>query len=249
MTLATRLWDEFVVFTREQNQQLKRVRVSENARKAIKIRWSAHTCTPKPQQNHTVLLSEVRAKAGAKAMWNRWHREREIFEQLPVVDRIAGEVAHMFARHIPHEDLVQTGRVGLVQAANKYEPGRGAFAPYAWFRIRGAIIDAHRRVAYREEQHDSTDELSERLGAAGECRSNEPLPDALAIESERGRLLARAIAGLEPDERWSITQALAGVSLGRMAAERGHSASWWRGKLDNARRRVSAEVRGVAYAE
>lgn len=63
-----------------------------------------------------------------------------------LVRRIA---LHLLARlpdHIDVEDLVQAGMVGLLEAAGKFDDGRGAsFATYAGIRIRGAMVDEIRR--------------------------------------------------------------------------------------------------------
>lgn len=85
-------------------------------------------------------------------------RDLLIVEHMAMVPRIAQTVRHMFVPHIPFEDLVQWGYVGLVQAAHRYDPAQGSFARFAYLRIRGAIIDANKRQAYREELHTSIDE-------------------------------------------------------------------------------------------
>ncbi|MFC6669763.1 RNA polymerase sigma factor FliA [Marinobacterium aestuariivivens] len=72
---------------------------------------------------------------------------QDLIEQYaPLVKRIA---YHLLAR-LPHsvvlEDLIQAGMIGLLEAARKYNPGKGAsFETYAGIRIRGSIIDEVRR--------------------------------------------------------------------------------------------------------
>ncbi len=67
---------------------------------------------------------------------------------LQLVKRVARSVARTLPRHIPMEDLVGAGSLGLVDAARKFEPSRGvAFDAYAAVRIRGAILDELRRGA------------------------------------------------------------------------------------------------------
>lgn len=64
----------------------------------------------------------------------------------PLVKKIA---LHLMARlpdSIQLDDLLQAGMVGLLEAASKYEPSRGAsFETYAGIRIRGAIVDEIRK--------------------------------------------------------------------------------------------------------
>jgi RNA polymerase sigma factor (sigma-70 family) len=88
-------------------------------------------------------------------MWRRWNRERAITDHMPEVVRIANKVRRLFAPHIDIRDLVQAGNVGLVSGADSYHPSMGEFAPFVYFRIRGAIIDSQKRRTYREERNES----------------------------------------------------------------------------------------------
>jgi RNA polymerase sigma factor for flagellar operon FliA len=63
--------------------------------------------------------------------------------------RLVERYARQYAKQhggISVEDLAGEGYIGLVQAAQKFEPGRGTrFTTFAAPRIRGAMIDALRR--------------------------------------------------------------------------------------------------------
>ncbi len=77
--------------------------------------------------------------------------EREIHrlieEHLPLVRHVVFQVAVHFPRHVDREELATAGAVGLVEAARRYEPGRGVpFDRFAAQRIRGAILDAVRQA-------------------------------------------------------------------------------------------------------
>jgi hypothetical protein len=50
--------------------------------------------------------------------------------------------------------------LGLVSAANRYDPRVGAFAPFAYWRIRGEMVDSQKRRAFREAQHLSLDAIA-----------------------------------------------------------------------------------------
>jgi RNA polymerase sigma factor FliA len=70
-----------------------------------------------------------------------------IEETLPLVRHVMYQVTAHFPRHVDKEELVRAGVLGLVEAAHRYEPAKGVpFAPYAAQRIRGAILDAVRKV-------------------------------------------------------------------------------------------------------
>jgi RNA polymerase sigma factor for flagellar operon FliA len=64
---------------------------------------------------------------------------------------LVGRLAHQFARRIPCHvevnDLIQAGMVGLLEATQRFAPRHGAsFETYAWFRIRGAMVDSVRKT-------------------------------------------------------------------------------------------------------
>ena len=68
-----------------------------------------------------------------------------IEEHLPLVRHIVFQVAVHFPRHVDREELARAGALGLVEAAHRYDEGRGVpFNRFAAQRIRGAILDAVR---------------------------------------------------------------------------------------------------------
>jgi len=77
------------------------------------------------------------------------NKEELINSMLPRVKQIASQIYAKFAHigsNLEYEDLVQVGVIGLIDAANKYDPTRdNKFETYAEFRIRGAIIDELRK--------------------------------------------------------------------------------------------------------
>lgn len=66
---------------------------------------------------------------------------------MPLVRKIAWHVHGRVSSAVDIEDLIQTGMVALVEAANSYQDRGFAFATYATMRIRGAMIDMLRRHA------------------------------------------------------------------------------------------------------
>jgi len=66
-------------------------------------------------------------------------------QYLPLVEQIVVQVAVNFPRHVDRGELARAGVLGLVEAAARYEEGRGVpFDRFAARRIRGAILDAVR---------------------------------------------------------------------------------------------------------
>jgi len=74
-------------------------------------------------------------------------RERLILHYSPLVKFVAGRVASGLPQSIEQSDLVSYGIFGLIDAIDKFDPGRGfKFETYAISRIKGAIIDELRSI-------------------------------------------------------------------------------------------------------
>lgn len=64
----------------------------------------------------------------------------------PLVKRIAHHLIARLPASVMVEDLVQSGMIGLIEAASSFDPGKGAsFETFAGIRIRGAMLDEVRR--------------------------------------------------------------------------------------------------------
>ncbi len=62
-----------------------------------------------------------------------------------LVKHIASRMGNSLPPHVELEDLIHDGVVGLMDALQRYDPGRGIkFETFAATRIRGAILDALR---------------------------------------------------------------------------------------------------------
>ena len=74
-------------------------------------------------------------------------RNRILMEQMPQVRYIARHIHDRLPQHVPIEDLVHAGVLGLMDALTKYDEARQVqFKTYAKFRIRGAILDSLREL-------------------------------------------------------------------------------------------------------
>jgi RNA polymerase sigma factor for flagellar operon FliA len=92
---------------------------------------------------------------GATArLWADYKKDndRRIRDQLivlysPLVKYVAARVAVGLPQHVDGSDLVSYGIIGLIDAIDRYNPGRQVkFETYAIPRIRGAIIDELRAI-------------------------------------------------------------------------------------------------------
>lgn len=99
-----------------------------------------------------------------------------LFEShLGIVRRIALQVHWRFSSSIEVEDLIQIGRLALLEAARNFEErGQAAFATYANLRVRGAMVDQLRKTAFiarsamrrRREFREIRNSLQGQLGRA-----------------------------------------------------------------------------------
>src|ERR1700680_3230482 len=86
--------------------------------------------------------------AQAYAVWqDKEERDRILLEQLPQVRYLARRIHERLPRHVPLEDMIHAGVIGLIDALNKFDRSkRVQFGSYAKFRIRGAILDSLREM-------------------------------------------------------------------------------------------------------
>ena len=70
-----------------------------------------------------------------------------VHQHADLVKRIAYHLAGRLPPQVEIQDLMQAGMMGLLEAAQNYSSGRGAsFETYAGIRIRGAMLDALRKL-------------------------------------------------------------------------------------------------------
>ena len=69
-----------------------------------------------------------------------------VLQYAPLVKRIAHHLLLRMPSSVQLDDLVQSGMIGLLEAAKKYDLSKGAsFETYAGIRIRGAMLDEIRK--------------------------------------------------------------------------------------------------------
>jgi len=115
---------------------------------------------------------------------------RRFESALDLVDAIARRIAREIGSSVELDELLSFGREGLLDAARKFDPGRGVpFRGYASFRVRGAILDGVRkssRLPRRAHQRlralDAAGRVSE--GAAEDALAP-AAPGATASDAQR----------------------------------------------------------------
>ena len=124
-------------------------------------------------------------------------RERLILHYSPLVKFVAGRVAAGLPQNIEQSDLVSYGIFGLIDAIDKFDPGRGyKFETYAISRIKGAIID---ELLSAGSERGSGATVGDTIAGSG----HDPVE---AFESEEMRqVLADAINRMPDRERLVLT--------------------------------------------
>ena len=89
-------------------------------------------------------MSGLRAYKGAATPSNT---DALVLRHAELVKRIAYHLAGRLPASVEVSDLIQAGMLGLLEAAANYTANRGAsFETYAGIRIRGAMLDALRKL-------------------------------------------------------------------------------------------------------
>ena len=74
-------------------------------------------------------------------------RDRLILTYAPLVKYVAGRLGTGLPAHVEEGDLVSYGLLGLMNAIERFDPGRDTkFETYAISRIKGSIIDELRSL-------------------------------------------------------------------------------------------------------
>ena len=149
------------------------------------------------------------AAAGAPTLNSE--QERVLLEHLPIVRFLARRIHERLPQHVDIEDLVSAGVVGLMDAFQKFDPGKKVqFRSYAQFRIRGAILDSLRTLDW------SPRELR---------RKGRAVEEAIRVLTARagrapGEAEVAAEMGLVLDDYQQLLGDLKGLEIGTLHMER-----------------------------
>ena len=131
---------------------------------------------------------------------SRQSTDHLVNQHLPLVKRLASQLAVKLPSHIEIEDLIQVGLIGLLKAVDDYQSDSGAvFSTYATIRIRGAMLDELRGRDWlpRSVQRDlgrvaaAIEKVEQRVGRPA---SEKEIADELDMNLEDYRVLAGELA-------------------------------------------------------
>ena len=129
-------------------------------------------------------------------------RQAIILEQLPQVYHIATRIHERLPRHVPLEDLVHDGVLGLMAALNNFDNSkRVQIQTYASFRIRGAILDSLRKMDWasrplRAKGRRIANAVAELIGSLGRQPSEQEIADHVGMPVAKLQKLLADLDGL-----------------------------------------------------
>ncbi len=115
-----------------------------------------------------------------------------------MVEALAWVAHQQCDRRVPVEDLAAYGLLGLVEAAERFDPTRGVkFTTFAYPRVRGAILDGLAEMAPLLERSVAPADLDAQAGPPPSAEAASP-PARLAAAEARARVAM--LAGRLPEQ-------------------------------------------------
>ncbi|HKX19606.1 MAG TPA: sigma-70 family RNA polymerase sigma factor [bacterium] len=148
-----------------------------------------------------------------KRRGSRQSRARLIEAYQPLVFKVAMSLR---LRESVLMDMIQEGTIGLIQAVERFDPGRGVrFSTFATYRIRGRILNALQRDRGRGADVEDAGESLARVSDVAAADALASVEDAVLV----GQIVS-AIKGLPARERRILVGAfLSAEEPGRIADE------------------------------
>lgn len=128
-------------------------------------------------------------------------KEQIVLEHNALIRYIVNRIAVRLPSHIDLDDLHSTGVIGLMDAIDKYDPGKNCkFKTYAEFRIKGAILDqlraldwVPRSIRQKGRKLDKAyGDIEQRLGRTA---SEEEVADSLGLEIDKFHTMINQVRG------------------------------------------------------
>lgn len=126
-------------------------------------------------------------------------RTQLIEEHLALVDHVVRRAAGSFPAHVDRSELASAGRLGLTEAASRYDFDSGVpFSSFAARRIRGSVLDLMRSTDWVprsvRDVARRVDDMSVRLRNEGGDSGDDNLAQRLGIDTQRLRAVRSAAA-------------------------------------------------------
>ena len=129
-------------------------------------------------------------------------RSRLIREHMGLVDLIVQRMTTQVPSFMSRDDMKSAAMTGLVTAANKYDPDKGAnFKTFAEYRIRGSILDEMRKLDWfsrsmRDKQNRLTRTMTRLERQLGRSPDEEEMADAMDMSLKEYRKILSEVSHL-----------------------------------------------------
>ncbi len=150
-------------------------------------------------------------------------REEFIKQYAPLVKYVAGKVAVGMPHNVEFDDLVGYGVFGLLDAIDKFDPGKNVkFKTYAVTRIRGAIFDELRSIDWvprsvRQKTREVEDAIGSLEAQLGRTATDQEIAKSLGMDEDEFLKTMMKISGtsiLSLNDVWFSSDENDKVSIG-----------------------------------
>lgn len=128
-------------------------------------------------------------------------RDRFIRQYMPLVKYVAGKLAVGMPGSVEFDDLVGFGQFGLLDAIEKFDPGKNVkFKTYAVTRIRGAIFDELRQLDWvprsvRQKSREIEDTIVELESKLGRTATDAEIAEKLGVSESEYQQTVMKVSG------------------------------------------------------
>jgi RNA polymerase sigma factor for flagellar operon FliA len=111
-------------------------------------------------------------------------RSQLIRENMPLVELVVQRMVPQVPSFMTKEDMISAAMVGLIDAANKFDPTKGVkFKTFAEYRVRGAILDEMRKLDwFSRSMRDKQNQLTQTMLRLERQLGRSPEEDEMARE-------------------------------------------------------------------
>ncbi len=87
-------------------------------------------------------MMKIKMQQSEYGVVSKEKRDKYVMDYLPLVKYVVGKFMIYLPAHLDQEDLIESGILGLIEAAERFKEDKGVkFKTYAFHRIRGAVLD------------------------------------------------------------------------------------------------------------
>jgi RNA polymerase sigma factor for flagellar operon FliA len=121
---------------------------------------------------------------------------------MPLVELVVQRMVPQVPSFMTKEDMISAAMVGLIDAANKFDPGKGVkFKTFAEYRVRGAILDEMRKLDWfsrsmRDKQNQLTQTMLRLERKLGRSPEETEMAEAMNLTLEDYRYLLTEVSHL-----------------------------------------------------